>query len=504
MAALQRSLTESQVCRIAPSVIPIHECLLAINPTDSVGDRILDWLSSGKRKLLIFGTIPTSLKKYLDICDGEWPEPADVWSSSDTTATGNFSESRGSIQYTNSAKRLGALGWSRSLERYDFTDEWNNLGYGAIRTSDPVWGLSAPIKVPPSAELAYVAVNGENYASYTALFEKERSNILWINRSAGSIDSFEWRLVEKYIADWKWEDGAPCFPVVSEIPFGYDAAITMRLDCDEDIDSARHLWNLYKTFNIPLSLAIHTNNLPNATHEAFLKKFVSEGGALLSHTATHAPNWGGSYEAALVEALESRKKIEIATGVQVEYAVSPFHQTPAYALAALCDVGYRGCIGGIIRNDPEFLSARGGRIANLPQGFVGHSQQTMLHGDCMLLGNDRLEIYKRSFDKAYETKTLFGYLDHPFSSRYQYGWINEESRMDVHRDFIEYMRGKAKNPIFMNENQAMDFLLKRSAIRIVCSSRTCTVSGFPRDYGTYEFAVEYRGTMMKMVNGMVF
>src|SRR5690606_27172436 len=112
----------------------------------------------------------------------------------------------------------------------------------------------------------------------------------------------------------------------------------------------------------------------------------------------------------------------------VPYAVSPFHQSPQYALEALCDVGYSGCIGGIIRNDPEFLLARGGELAGFPVGFIGHSQQCMLHGDCLLEAGDPLAIYKMAFDQALETRSLFGYLDHPFSERYQYGWVDEESR----------------------------------------------------------------------------
>src|SRR5690606_34287330 len=105
------------------------------------------------------------------------------------------------------------------------------------------------------------------------------------------------------------------------------------------------------------SLAIHTSNLDTSQHDAFLQSFHGNGGTLLSHTATHAPNWGGSYEAAYREGRESRQKIAAVIWEYVPYAVSPFHQSPQYALEALCDVGYSGCIGGIIRNDPEFLLA---------------------------------------------------------------------------------------------------------------------------------------------------
>ena len=99
---------------------------------------------------------------------------------------------------------------------------------------------------------------------------------------------------------------------------------------------------------------------------AILRELAAEDGGILSHTATHAPNWGGRYESALQEARDSKAAIERVIDRPVQYVVSPFHQTPAYALDALVDSGYTGCIGGIIRNDPEFLFARGGCVAFQP------------------------------------------------------------------------------------------------------------------------------------------
>ncbi len=97
-------------------------------------------------------------------------------------------------------------------------------------------------------------------------------------------------------------------------------------------------------------------------------------------------------------------------------------------------------------HDPDFLLARAGELADLPAGFVGHSQQCMLHGDCMLNDGDPLATYKAAFDQARETKTLFGFLDHPFSPRYQYGWSDEETRVQRHRELIEYIQQSAEAP----------------------------------------------------------
>jgi hypothetical protein len=274
----------------------------------------------------------------------------------------------------------------------------------------------------------------------------------------------------------------------------------MRLDCDEDIESARPLWDAYRDMEVPFSLAVHTTNLADPRHHRILSELVAAGGSVLSHTATHAPNWGGSYAAALAEGLESARLLEAVTGASVRYAVSPFHQTPPYALAGLADAGYRGCIGGIIRNDPEFLLARGGCLAGMPDGFVGHSQQCMLHGDCMRAESDPLAVYKHAVDLACETRSLFGYLDHPFSERYAYGWPDEDTRIRAHRDFVAYIRGRAASPLFLAEEAALNFLRAKAELRIVRDE-----AGFrllpPATLAEFPIAIEHRGELREAVAG---
>ncbi|MFP1908935.1 polysaccharide deacetylase [Lonsdalea quercina] len=501
LAALRRSVTFSNAEQVALWDLPQHNFLLAISPDEGQGQALLAWLANGPRKLILFGRLPHCLLQHFGMIPYAWPEPTETWARSPSAASGNFAQSEALIHYLPRGEVLGAHNWERPLERFDFTDEWNNLGFGAVRAEGTPWSLTAPLRAPERAELANVQLKDKVLASYCALFDESESSILWVNREVGPIDSFEWRMVENFISSWRHEV-LPCLPIISEIPSGYDAAITMRLDCDEDIASARPLWAAYCEANVPLSLAIHTNNLPNDEHSAFLREFLAEGGALLSHTATHAPDWGGSYDAAHWEGIESRTKIEQACGVRVEYAVSPFHQSPDYALAALCDVGYRGCIGGIIRNDPAFLIARGGELAHLPKGFVGHSQQSMLHGDCMLTDGDPLAVFKRAFDRAYQTRTLFGYLDHPFSTRYQYGWPDEKTRVTAHQDFISYIREHAEQPLFLDECRAMDFLRYRAAVQLRHEERGI-VAYVPETGDDLKLAVEFRGSTYEISHGVV-
>ncbi len=499
LAAVRRSVTRTQAearTRAALDAHGVHGApalAFAVGAPDAWGDALASWLDTRAAKLVVFGRLPHALAQKLGCTARAWPEHFEASARSAPAASRQTAQSAASVVYTAQAAALGGRAWRRPFERFDFTDEWNNLGYGALRADGSIWAVREPVAVPEAARLASVEIDGQQAFSYAALFDLPNASVLWFNRDVGPCDSFEWRLVENFLSAHRAQT-LPCQPVLSEIPAGYDAVITSRLDCDEDIESARPLWQLYRRLDVPFSLAIHTSNLQDDTHYAMLREFAAAfGTALLSHTATHAPNWGGSYEAALVEGAESMQRIADVSGTRVRYAVSPFHQSPDYALQALADVGYAGCVGGIIRNDPEFLIARGGTLASLPEGFIGHSQQTMLHGDCMLEQGDPLAIFKQAFDLAFETKTLFGYLDHPFSPRYQYGWRTEEERIAAHEQLIAWIRSRASRPLFLDENAALDFLATKSACRIVDDGAQFRFVAPKLAASALPFAIDYRG-----------
>ena len=506
-AAFSRSVTRSQVMQVGSGRLMQRlqrDIIVAINPDQEISDHLVQMTKSNDRmKIVLFGALTDRLMKIIGARSREWPEQLSRTAFSDKAQPRLQAESTARIRYAESASRLGATSWNRPLERFDFGDEWNNMGYGAIRVDSSDWAVSSPVEIDSDCLLATVMSDEFDGIAYSAIKDLDYQSILWFNRANGPIDSFEWRIIENFISNWRSKD-LPCVPVVKEIPYGFDSCITMRLDCDEDIESARELRSEYIRLDIPFSLAIHSKLLANTTQHALIKEMVDRGESILSHSATHSSNWGGSYQAAISEARISAQTIRDVTGVYPKYAVSPFHQTPSFALRALSDSGYLGCIGGSISCNPEFNLARGGELAGLPAMFVGHSQQHMLHGDCMLQGSDPLAISKQAFMLAKATSTLFGYLDHPFSERYTYGWSDEATRIDAHRNLVLFIKASTKKPLFLSEDKALDFLVYKSKIRIADLDQNYRFNLQDNFNSTgYDVAIEYQGDTFKAIDGLI-
>lgn len=439
--------------------------LVLVSPPDEYSSFLISILETTKAKIIVFGSIPPLLAQFLNMEVRSISAEIHAASECGPAPIYQFSESTGYIEYVKGLGKNRHPVALRALRRYDYSNEWNNLGFGAITTDGSIWSLSHCANLLRQNALAYLRTFEEELSVYCALWDYQKASLLWFNREVGPIDSYEWRLIEIYISQYRFQD-LPAWPVLLEVPYGYDGAVTMRLDCDEDVESARALYDSYKRWGIPFSLALHATVLADPKHHHLPCEVIDGGGAVLSHTLTHAPNWGGSESEALREGMESAAIISKSIHRIPRYAVSPFHQTPLYARLGLARAGYQGCVGGIIANDPDFVMARGGRPPGSSQGFIGHTQQCLLHGDCLLNKGDPLNTYKLAFDQSFNSKTLFGYLDHPFSERYQYGWVSEEDRIEAHRQLILYIRKRSNHILYLNEDDALDWLYVKSHVHI--------------------------------------
>src|SRR5690606_29144872 len=143
--------------------------VVAVSPDDDLAGELLRWLDKPYRKLLLLGKVPDRLRDRFGLKAVSWPEDGQGWAKSAPAATGNMAASPAEIRYTQLAHVMGAQAWRRPLERFDFTDEWNNLGYGAIREDGSIWALSEAIIASDDSCLAELVVAGESIASYCCL-----------------------------------------------------------------------------------------------------------------------------------------------------------------------------------------------------------------------------------------------------------------------------------------------------------------------------------------------
>lgn len=61
--------------------------------------------------------------------------------------------------------------------------------------------------------------------------------------------------------------------------------------------------------------------------------------------------------------------------------------------------------------------------------------------------------------------SIFGYLDHPFSNEYQYGWLSEDERLNAHFKLLTTL--KKWNIKFFSLCDAMKYVYERSKTNII-------------------------------------
>lgn len=371
----------------------------------------------------------------------------------------------------------------RYLFRYDFEDEWNNYGYGKIIGKKNIWSLKSPVFCTKKKQnIGTIKINNE-LITFVSIHQINKCCVLFINRDVGIFDGFDVSIIEKFISSYK--NNLPNFPIISEIPNNFSGLVTMRLDCDENIQSAKRISQLYNHFKVPFSLAILTSILTKNDKE-FLKSLIKKKGAILSHSHDHLVNFGDNYETCsqqISTSIEKLKKI----GFSVEFIVAPFHHTPYFTYNVLNDLNIKGLIGGINKNYPQDISFRSG-FYNEEIKVLLNNQQCMMHGDINPF-SDKIDNYKKSFMISYRNKRAFGYLDHPFSKRYSYGWKNEELRLKTHRKFLKFIK-KKKNIIFFNQNDFMNFLYTKSQIKIKNESNKFKI--YKKKFKKYFFTIIYK------------
>ena len=470
--SLANSLTPAAIEAVSPGLVTLRNGIAVILSNEAVSG-ILSRLS-GVKKLIWFGAPPADTTFFGLHRDPSLPQLDGTDTCPSCTLAEHHTESTGRVVYAFHplSEAVAAPLRERPFTRFDFTEEWNNIGFGRIRTDGGIWAVRGGV-VPGSddtTELAGFSIRYEGsvpiYAgSYLTVLDIPGRSVLWCARPVGPVDSSEWTIIERFISDWR-ADELPCLPCLCGTPAGCTALATMRLDCDEDISSARDVFEWYHAENLPFSMAIKTCLPMTPEHLALLRDVNAAGGTLLSHSHTHPFNWGGSFESAQTEGENSRQwfRANLPEVPVPGLAVSPFHTNPPCAMQGVEAAGFTGIVSGIIHNDPEYLLGRSG-IAPFTEKLVTISQQSMLHGDCYSQQKESVDVYVSALDIQRAARGIFGYLDHPFSERYQYGWANKLQRLDAHRKLVEAIRARSDVWIW-GQQQCFDFLQSLMRIRL--------------------------------------
>lgn len=479
--AFERSFTRGQI-RYSGSRVPAPDTkiVVVLGPTDAD----VEWLAQLVRKgtkIVLLGLIGARVAQLAGINLQEISKDLTDHCACGSAPLRGSSESSAALEYP--AVGLGGASplRRRSLCRFDFSNEWNNLGYGRVDFGEGPWSIGVRAQAEGAATVSeIVSADGGHHGAAATLLDLPASSILWFARPVGPIDGPDWGIIEAFISGYRAKD-LPCRPFLRDVPHGAAAAVTMRFDCDEAIASARGLFEYYQGRGIPMSTAVKTGQPYDENDVAFLRELFAAGGAILSHSVNHRPDWGGSSEAAESEARESKLWLEEKVpGLLVRYAVSPFHQTPTFVPEALARAGYRGFVAGTIAGYPQYLMARGGAVPFGPRGLISHTQNCMLHGDCLLSHGDPIASYREAFSTARRAGQFFGYFDHPFSHRYSYGWADEAGRQRAHGEFLDFMEQECANVgaplLFVNEAVCLDFMLGKAKCDILFDDRRGTFS----------------------------
>lgn len=467
----------------------IEDIYCFISPT-AKDESLIKELILKKTKILIYGSITATIAKIIGLKHNQ-----NIICVDDIVFDHDKPEDLSNLKvvYTSDKLAQKAILKKRFFHRFDFTDEWNNLGYGKITTDGTVWSLSNSLDLVDATLIAEIIdERKESKSIFSVVKDFKTSSILYINREAGLVDGLDISLVETFLDVYR-NDELPSLPLLLDLPKDVQSIVSPRLDCDQSIINTQPLVELYKSNNINLSLAIATGINISEEEVSYLNNYYNNGGSLLSHTINHYFDWGDCYDAVFQEAKGSKEWLEnhVENLDALEYAVSPFHTNKPYSIEALADAGYKGFISGIIHNDPEYLLGTSGQVPFTKQNIVSHSQQCMLHGDCYHRHDNNLDIYKHSFEMHYKAKKMFGYLDHPFGD-YDYGWANEEERLAVHKEFIEYINGFT-GVKWMTSVEVLKFVYDKSQVIITIDKNDELILQRESHESKEKIVVEYKG-----------
>lgn len=282
------------------------------------------------------------------------------------------------------------------------------------------------------------------------------------NISTAGFESAISVLFETFVSTKTHACDKSAIPILLEsfLPPDY-AVISPRLDCDEAVKSSELLKNLYIDNSFKLNLAITTKqNIDNKDKE-LISEIERNNGSISNHSHEHAIYWGLNDNTFNKDFDEAKKIISNFSDSQSKTCVAPFHQSNIDLITQLTKKNVELLITGNSKYSPEHMIAIGGEISKQNKIMV-HSQQCMLHGDSW---PELKDIYFKAFMLSARRQSIFGYLDHPISERYDYDWGSKINQLNAHKDLIEFFKKNFKVRSISHQ-ELLSWLKIRSQISI--------------------------------------
>ena len=109
----------------------------------------------------------------------------------------------------------------------------NLMVYPGVKFNDVKYISSHPMALLQCKD--FIKNSKNQYIPLISEFEINGNIIIWINRNLSLVDLPEWKIIEEFISNGYFKK-YPCIPYLSEYSSSENGLITMRLDCDEDIE----------------------------------------------------------------------------------------------------------------------------------------------------------------------------------------------------------------------------------------------------------------------------
>ena len=168
-----------------------------ISPDNEMGEFIKKQLLEKNSKIIIFGKIPHNI---LNFVDGKEINNSNFKDSDIQAAQPNrTSMSKLNIHY-NQFKDLDISDiFDRPLKRFDYEDEWNNLGFDFISGKEI---NNYSFNCDNYLSLASLFIDKQKIGDFSGIFDFKKSSLLWVGSETSYFRSNEWSIAEKYFSNY--------------------------------------------------------------------------------------------------------------------------------------------------------------------------------------------------------------------------------------------------------------------------------------------------------------